>query len=125
MIIDVKRPLIKPGNFRFGSLCKPLHSDPYAQIATMRRLSSEGLVDSSLARYLARSISVDLDIVSAAECSGGRNSEDHRESKTITRHYVEAGLAMKEKTFAPLEAPSTKLRRLRAPDSLMRFLQTL
>ena len=57
--------------FRNGSLCKPPHSDPYAQVATMHRLSNEGLVDSTLARYLARSSSVDLDIVFAAECSGG------------------------------------------------------
>jgi hypothetical protein len=84
----------------------------------MRRLSSKGSVDSILARYLARSISVDLDIVSAVECSGGRKSEDHYESTTITHRYVDSDLAMYEKAFARLEAPSTKLRQFRAPDSL-------
>ena len=35
------------------------------------------------------------------------------------------GLAIKKKALARLEAPDTKMRRFRAPDSLMRFLQTL
>jgi hypothetical protein len=65
---------------------------------------------------------VDLDIVSAAECSGGPNSGDHHESTTVTLRYVEAELAVKENTFARLEAPGTKLRRFRGPDSLMGFL---
>ena len=47
------------------------------------------------------------------------------ESMNTTHRYVEADLAMKEKALARLEAPDTKLRRFRAPDSLMRFLQTL
>jgi len=32
---------------------------------------------------------------------------------------------MKQKALARLEAPDTRMRRFRAPDSLMRFLQTL
>jgi len=47
------------------------------------------------------------------------------ESTTTTHRYVEADLAMKEKALSRLEAPDTKMRRYRAPDSLMRFLQTL
>jgi site-specific recombinase XerD len=47
------------------------------------------------------------------------------ESTTTTHRYVEADLAMKEKALARLEAPGTKMRRYKAPDSLMRFLQTL
>jgi site-specific recombinase XerD len=47
------------------------------------------------------------------------------ESMNTTHRYVEADLAMKEKALARLEAPDTKLRRFRAPDSLVRFLQTL
>ena len=47
------------------------------------------------------------------------------ESTTTTHRYVEADLAMKEKALARLEAPDTKMRRYRAPDALMRFLQTL
>lgn len=47
------------------------------------------------------------------------------ESTTTTHRYVEANLAMKEKALARLEAPDTKMRRYRAPDALMRFLQTL
>ena len=47
------------------------------------------------------------------------------ESTNTTHRYVEANLAMKEKALARLEAPDTKLRRFRAPDSLMRFLQSL
>jgi hypothetical protein len=46
-------------------------------------------------------------------------------STTTTHRYVEADIAMKEKPLARLEAPDTKIRRRRAPDSLMRFLQTL
>lgn len=47
------------------------------------------------------------------------------ESPMTTHRYVEADLAMKEKALARLQAPDTKLSRYRAPDSLMRFLQTL
>ena len=47
------------------------------------------------------------------------------ESPNTTHRYVEADLAMKEKALARLEAPDTKMRRYRAPDSLMQFLQTL
>jgi site-specific recombinase XerD len=47
------------------------------------------------------------------------------ESATTTHRYVEADLAMKEKALARLVAPDTTLRRFKAPDSLMRFLQTL
>ena len=47
------------------------------------------------------------------------------ESATTTHRYVEADLAMKEKALGRLEAPDTRLRRYRAPDSLMRFLQAL
>jgi len=47
------------------------------------------------------------------------------ESTTTTHRYVEADLAMKEKALARLEAPETKMHRYKAPDSLMRFLQTL
>jgi site-specific recombinase XerD len=47
------------------------------------------------------------------------------ESTTTTHRYVEADLAMKEKALARLEAPDITIRRFKAPDSLMRFLQTL
>lgn len=47
------------------------------------------------------------------------------ESTTTTHRYVEADLAMKEKALARLQSPDTKLRRYHAPDSLMKFLQTL
>jgi site-specific recombinase XerD len=47
------------------------------------------------------------------------------ESATTTHRYVEADLAMKEKALARLDPPESTLRRFRAPDSLMRFLQTL
>ena len=47
------------------------------------------------------------------------------ESRTTTHRYVEADLAMKEKALARLQAPDTKMGRYKAPDSLMRFLQTL
>ena len=47
------------------------------------------------------------------------------ESTNTTHRYIEADLAMKEKALARLEEPDTKLRRFRASDSLMRFLQTL
>ena len=47
------------------------------------------------------------------------------ESVTTTHRYVEADLAMKEKALARLEAPDTRIRRYQAPDSLMRFLNTL
>lgn len=47
------------------------------------------------------------------------------ESTTTTHRYVEADLAMKENALARLEAPDTTIRRFKAPDLLMRFLQTL
>ena len=47
------------------------------------------------------------------------------ESTTTTHRYVEADLAMKEKALARLEEPDTKMGRYKAPDSLLRFLQTL
>jgi len=47
------------------------------------------------------------------------------ESTNTTHRYVEADLTMKEKALARLEAPRTKMRRFRAPDTLMRFLETL
>ena len=47
------------------------------------------------------------------------------ESMNNTHRYIEANLAMKEKALARLEPPNTKLARFRAPDALMRFLQTL
>jgi len=47
------------------------------------------------------------------------------ESTTTTHRYVEADLAMKEKALARLEAPDTTIRRFKAPDLLMQFLQTL
>lgn len=88
----------------------------------MRRSCDVELVDSILARWLAKSTSLDLDIVSTAECIGGPNSGDHHESTTVTHRYVEAELAVKKNAFARLEAPNTKVRRFRAPDSLMGFL---
>ena len=47
------------------------------------------------------------------------------ESVTTTHRYVEADLAMKEKALARLEAPDIRLKRFRASDSLLRFLQEL
>jgi integrase len=47
------------------------------------------------------------------------------ESMNTTHRYVEADLAMKEKALARLEPPDAKMRRFRAPDALMRFLQSL
>ncbi len=47
------------------------------------------------------------------------------ESTNTTHRYVEANLQMKEKALARLEAPDTKLKRFRASDDLMKFLQTL
>lgn len=47
------------------------------------------------------------------------------ESTTTTHRYVEADLAMKQKALARLEAPDIRMGRFHAPDSLMRFLQTL
>jgi len=44
---------------------------------------------------------------------------------TTTHRYVEADLAMKEKALDRLKEPDTKMGRYKAPDSLMRFLQTL
>jgi site-specific recombinase XerD len=47
------------------------------------------------------------------------------ESTNTTHRYVEANLEMKEKALARLEAPDIKLKRFRADDDLMKFLQTL
>ena len=47
------------------------------------------------------------------------------ESPTTTHRYVEADLAMKEEALGRLEAPDSRICRYQAPDSLIRFLQTL
>ena len=47
------------------------------------------------------------------------------ESVNTTHRYVEADLSMKDKALGRLDAPDTKLRRFRASDSLMKFLQEL
>ena len=47
------------------------------------------------------------------------------ESTTTTHRYVEADLTMKEKALARLEPPDTTIRRFKAADLLMRFLQAL
>lgn len=47
------------------------------------------------------------------------------ESPATTHQYVEADLAMKERALARLHEPEAKLRRYRAPDSLITFLRTL
>ena len=47
------------------------------------------------------------------------------ESTNTTHRYVEANLEMKEQALARLEAPDIKLKRFRATDELMKFLETL
>ena len=47
------------------------------------------------------------------------------ESPVTTHMYVEADLAMKERTLAKLQEPECKVRRYRAPDTIMAFLQAL
>jgi len=47
------------------------------------------------------------------------------ESPATTHMYVEADLAMKERALARLQEPDCKVRRYRAPDSLLQFLKTL
>ena len=47
------------------------------------------------------------------------------ESTNTTHRYVEANLEMKEKALSRLEAPDIKLKRFRASDDLMKFLQSL
>ena len=47
------------------------------------------------------------------------------ESPTTTHQYVEADLAMKEKTLSRLQDPNTPARRFRANDSLLDFLKNL
>jgi site-specific recombinase XerD len=47
------------------------------------------------------------------------------ESPTTTHQYIEADLAMKERSLARLHEPDAKIQRYRAPDSLIDFLKTL
>lgn len=47
------------------------------------------------------------------------------ESANTTHRYIEANLAMKEEALARLQEPPTRLRRYRAPDPLLSFLQQL
>jgi len=47
------------------------------------------------------------------------------ESPTTTHMYVEANLAMKERALAKLQEPDCTVRRYRAPDTLLDFLQAL
>ena len=64
-------PLLESTTVCNGSLCKALHSDPYAQVETMRRWSDADSAGAGVARYLARCVGADLDIVYATGCSGG------------------------------------------------------
>jgi hypothetical protein len=45
--------------------------------------------------------------------------------RTPSHYYVEADLAMKDRALARLQEPDAKIRRHRAPDSLLDFLKTL
>ncbi|MEN8179419.1 MAG: tyrosine-type recombinase/integrase [Pseudomonadota bacterium] len=47
------------------------------------------------------------------------------ESPVTTHQYVEADLAMKERVLAKLHEPDAKIKRYRAPDTLIDFLKTL
>jgi site-specific recombinase XerD len=47
------------------------------------------------------------------------------ESPTTTHHYVEADLAMKDRALARMQEPDSKIRRYKAPDSLLAFLKAL
>ena len=47
------------------------------------------------------------------------------ESPATTHQYVEADLVMKERALARLQGPEAKLRRYRAPDSLIDLPRTL
>jgi hypothetical protein len=47
------------------------------------------------------------------------------ESPSTTHMYVEADLAMKERTLARLKPPQIKQARYRPPQGLMQFLQSL
>ena len=47
------------------------------------------------------------------------------ESTNTTHRYVEVNLEMKVKALARLEAPDIKLKRFRANDHLLKFLQAL
>src|SRR3990172_8859654 len=92
---DRECQLFKDTTGRNGSLCKPLHSGH----TTAMHLLQSGVPFNVIALWLGH------------------------ESTTTTHRYVEADLAMKEKALARLEAPDTQMRRYRAPDSLMKFLQ--
>ena len=76
--------------------------------------------------HRSRSIGIDRPVRACIQAvPHGVQVRHIHESTTTTHRYVEADLAMKEKALARLEAPDTKMRRYRAPDALMRFLQTL
>ena len=47
------------------------------------------------------------------------------ESPVTTHQYVEADLAMKEQALAKLHEPDAKIKRYRAPATLIDFLKTL
>jgi integrase len=47
------------------------------------------------------------------------------ESPTTTHRHLEADLAMKERALSRLTPPLRGARRFRAPDELLRFLDTL
>ena len=48
--LNIERPQSRRLTGRYGSLCKPLHSDPYAQVATMRRWAVANDADPSVAK---------------------------------------------------------------------------
>ena len=66
----------------YGSLWRDLHSDPYVQDATMCSWSGADGDSRGAARLVAGSVSEDLDIVSAAECTGGPTFGDRHEQRS-------------------------------------------
>ena len=96
-------------------MCALLQKSPSSSPTSYADTTSPHMIRHTTAMHLLQS-GVDISVI--ALWLG-------HESPATTHQYVEADLAMKERALARLQEPETKLRRYRAPDSLIDFLRTL
>ena len=101
-----------------------LYSGHYAQVATMRSSHKQVVASPGVARYSAVSVGVELDIVSAAECSGGPASGDrHGEHSIISDQPRRRARQRAARAARRCDQAVPDKRRFRVPDSLKEYLQ--
>lgn len=94
-------------------------SGHYAQVATMHSSHKQVVASPGAARHSAVSIGVELDIVSAAECSGGLTSGDRDGKHSIISNQPRRPARQRAaRTARRCDQAVHDKRRFRVPDSL-------